>query len=97
MFSKHLIFSHLSYHLYPIYRILFLVRILFVVYCDHQELFEVYCDHQVVIFSLLWLCAYPFCVEVIVIWLSVLSLLCEVIVVWLCTHPSCVEVIVVLP
>ena len=32
----------------------------------------------------------------VVVWLSVLSLLCEVIVVWLCALPFCVEVIVVL-
>ena len=47
------------YNLYPIYRILFLWEILFVVYCDHQELFVVYYDHQVVIFSLLWFVFFP--------------------------------------
>jgi len=41
----------------------------------------VYCDHQVVIFPLLWLCAYPSSVEVVVL--------------WVCGYPSCVEVIVV--
>ena len=51
------------------------------VYCDHQELFVVYCDHQVVIFPLLWLCAYPSGVEVIEL--------------WICGYSSCVEVIVV--
>ena len=47
------------------------------VYCDHQELFVVYCDHQVVIFPLLWVCVHPSSVEVIVVWLSALSLLCR--------------------
>ena len=50
------------------------------VYCDHQELFVVYWDHQGVIFLLLWFCAYPSSVEVIVRWVS--------------GYHSCVEVIV---
>jgi len=62
--------------------ILFLWEILFVVYCDHQELFVVNCDHQVVIFPLLWLYAYPSSVEVVVL--------------WVCSYSSSVEVIVVL-
>jgi len=39
-----------------------------------------YCDHQVVIFPLLWFCAYLSSVEVVVL--------------WVCGYPSCVEVIV---
>jgi len=46
-----------------------------VVYCDHQELFVVYCDHQVIIFHLLWLCAYPSSVEVVVLWEVVIPLM----------------------
>jgi len=52
-----------------------------VVYCDHQELFVPYYDHQVVIFLLLWLCAYPSSIEVIVL--------------WVCVYPFCVKMIVV--
>ena len=42
-----------------------------------------------------WLCAHPSCVKVIVIivWLCVLSLLCRGDYFWLCAHPTCVEVI----
>ena len=62
------------------------------VYCDYQVLFVVYCDHQVcnpffalglcspsyveMIVVVVWICVYPSCVEVIVLWLSALSLLC---------------------
>ena len=41
----------------------------------------VYCDHQVATFPLLWLCAYPSSVEVVML--------------WVCSYPSCEEVIVV--
>jgi len=38
LFSKHFVFSHFSYHLYLIYRILFLWENWFVIYWDHQVL-----------------------------------------------------------
>jgi len=46
----------------------------------------------------IWVCCYPSCVEVIVVefWLSVLSLLCEVIVVYLSALSLLCEVILVL-
>ena len=75
LFSKHLIFSHLSYHLYPIYRILFLWKIFCRLWwspsCNLSLLLALCFTScvEVAVFewsSLLWLCAYPSCVEVIV-------------------------------
>ena len=46
---------------------------------------------------MIWACGYPSCEEVIVVvvWLSALSLLCEMIVVLALCLASCVEVVVV--
>jgi len=52
--SKLFIFSHLRYHLYPIYRILFLWENWFVVYNDHLELFVIFVITKSCNLSLLW-------------------------------------------
>ena len=62
--SKHFIFSHLSYHIYPIYRILFLVRKLIYGLLWSPTLFVVFEITKSC--NLPCICWYPSCVEVIV-------------------------------
>ena len=86
-FSNSLFFSHLSYYIYPIYKILFCEKNWFVVYSDHLELFVIFVITKSCNLSFLWvslLCrgdcggcvGIPLSVEVIKV------------VVWRCAFPS---------
>ena len=93
--SKHFICSHLSYHLYPIYRILFLWKNLYVIYRDHQSCLWSLWSPRVIIFLYFEYCGYPSCVEVIVEKFDFVGIPLNVevieIVVWLCAYPSSVR------
>jgi len=83
LFLKHLVFSHLSYQLYPIYRILICEENWSVVYCDHQGYLWSLWSPRVLIFLCFGFVVIPLSVEVIVeeIWVVGIPLSVEAIVV----------------